>query len=120
MDVTVRPHDRDWINYQEEIGLRHTPAKTNKSDNEDTPPLVPLRYLLRLVPVLLAFISGLVREKRRSSKKSVHRIPSTNARHFTGCDGRISPLLENPRALADANACLDARVTDRRRAQRRS
>ena len=30
IDVAVRPHDRDWLNYQQEIGLRHTPAKKNR------------------------------------------------------------------------------------------
>jgi Protoglobin len=53
IDVAVRPHDRDWLNYQEEIGLRHTPAKKNLTDAAQTPPLVPLRYLLGFVPVVL-------------------------------------------------------------------
>jgi hypothetical protein len=30
IDAAVRPHDRDWLNYQQEIGLRHTPAKKNR------------------------------------------------------------------------------------------
>jgi hypothetical protein len=30
-DCSNRPHDRAWLNYQKEIGLRHTP------------PIVPLR-----------------------------------------------------------------------------
>ena len=66
VDVAIRPHDRDWINYQEEIGLRHTPAKKNKTDNKQTPPLVPLRYLLGFVPVVLPvrrfFISAITDE----------------------------------------------------------
>jgi hypothetical protein len=53
IDVPVRPHDRDWLNYQEEIGLRHTPAKKNLTDAAHTPPLVPLRYLLGFIPVVL-------------------------------------------------------------------
>jgi hypothetical protein len=52
VDVATRPHDRAWLNYQEEIGLRHTPAKKNKADGGHTPPLVPLRYLLAFVPVV--------------------------------------------------------------------
>jgi Protoglobin len=32
VDVALRPHDRDWLNYQHEIGLRHTPAKKNRTD----------------------------------------------------------------------------------------
>ena len=51
--VAVRPHDRDWLNYQHEIGLRHTPAKKNKTDGAHTPPVVPFRYLLAFVPVVL-------------------------------------------------------------------
>jgi hypothetical protein len=51
-DVAIRPHDRAWLDYQEEIGLRHTPDKKNKTDCRQTPPLVPLRYLLAFVPVV--------------------------------------------------------------------
>ena len=53
IDVALRTHDRDWLNYQEEIGLRHTPAKKNVTDGKQTLPLVPLRYLLGFVPVIL-------------------------------------------------------------------
>ena len=53
IDVALRNHDRDWLNYQEEIGLRHTPAKKNVTDGKQTPSLVPLRYLLGFVPVVL-------------------------------------------------------------------
>ena len=53
VDVALRPHDREWLNYQEEIGLRHTPAKKNATDGTHTPPLVPFRYLLAFVPVVL-------------------------------------------------------------------
>jgi len=52
VDVATRPHDRAWLNYQEEIGLRHTPAKKNKTDSRHTPPVVPLRYLWAFVPVV--------------------------------------------------------------------
>ena len=53
VDVALRPHDRDWLNYQHEIGLRHTPAKKNKADGAHTPPVVPLRYLLGFIPMVL-------------------------------------------------------------------
>jgi hypothetical protein len=52
VDVATRPHDQVWLNYQEEIGLRHTPAKKNKADSGHTPALVPLRYLLAFIPVV--------------------------------------------------------------------
>jgi hypothetical protein len=53
IEVALRPHDRDWLNYQQEIGLRHTPAKKNRTDSAQTPPLVPFRYLLGFIPVVL-------------------------------------------------------------------
>jgi len=52
LDVSSRPHDRTWLDYQEEIGLRHTPAKKNRTDGRQTPPLVPLRYLMGFIPVV--------------------------------------------------------------------
>jgi hypothetical protein len=53
-DVFVQPFDQAWLDYQEEIGLRHTPAKKNKTDGAVTPRLVPLRYLLGFAPPILA------------------------------------------------------------------
>ena len=52
IDVATRPHDEEWLNYQEEIGLRHMPEKKNKTDARATPPLVPLRYLLGFIPIV--------------------------------------------------------------------
>lgn len=52
LDVALRPHDRDWLTYQEEIGLRHTPAKKNLTDGAHTPPVVPLRYLLSSIAIV--------------------------------------------------------------------
>lgn len=62
VDVATRPHDRAWLDYQEEIGLRHTPAKKNKTDGRHTPPLVPLRYLLGFLPVVIEIRSFLESE----------------------------------------------------------
>jgi len=54
-DTCTRPHDQAWLDYQEEIGLRHTPAKKNKTDGAQTPEVVPLRYLLAFAaPTVLA------------------------------------------------------------------
>ena len=64
VDVATRPHDRDWLNYQQEIGLRHTPVKKNRTDGAHTPPVVPFRYLLGFVPVVLP-IRGFFRDAIR-------------------------------------------------------
>jgi hypothetical protein len=53
-DICTRPFDQSWLDYQEEIGLRHTPEKKNKTDGKNTPPLVPLRFILAFTPPILA------------------------------------------------------------------
>ena len=54
IDTFKRPFDQTWLDYQEEIALRHTPAKKNKTDGVEAPPLVPLRYVLAFAVPLLA------------------------------------------------------------------
>src|SRR5581483_1664293 len=51
-DAASRPHDQAWLDYQEEIGLRHTPAKKNVTDHAHAPALVPLRYLYAFTGVV--------------------------------------------------------------------
>ena len=61
VDLCTRPYDQAWLDYQEEIGVRHTPDKKNVTDDADTPPVVPLRYMVSFVPVVLAikqFLAG--------------------------------------------------------------
>jgi hypothetical protein len=54
VDACFRPHDQAWLDYQEEIGLRHTPEKKNTTDGAHTQPVVPLRYLMAFVAVITA------------------------------------------------------------------
>jgi hypothetical protein len=68
IDVALRNHARERLNYQEEIGLRHTPAKKNRTDGKQTPSLVPLRYLLGFIPVILPirdFFAGQIHDERK-------------------------------------------------------
>lgn len=51
-DVALRPRDQAWLDYQEEIGLRHTPAKKNVTEGAQTPDHVPLRYLISFIAVV--------------------------------------------------------------------
>jgi len=37
LDTCLRPYDQDWIDYQQEIALRHTGAKKNKVDGSARP-----------------------------------------------------------------------------------
>ena len=92
VDVATRPHDQAWLDYQEEIGLRHTPEKKNKTDGRHTPPLVPLRYLLAFVPVVTPvrrFFEIAVSDRteldaiERAWSKAVHLHITLWARPFT-------------------------------------
>lgn len=53
VDLCSRPFDQAWLDYQHEIGIRHTPAKKNVTDGAHTASHVPLRYVLAFsVPVI--------------------------------------------------------------------
>ncbi|HRE49692.1 MAG TPA: protoglobin domain-containing protein [Aggregatilineales bacterium] len=52
LDTCNRPYERDWLNYQHEIGLRHHSTKKNQTDQVAAVPLIPVRYLLAfIVPI---------------------------------------------------------------------
>ncbi|HZQ51824.1 MAG TPA: protoglobin domain-containing protein [Bryobacteraceae bacterium] len=51
-DTCEREHDQAWLDYQEEIGKRHTLAGKNQTDGANTAPLVPLRYLIAFSAVV--------------------------------------------------------------------
>jgi hypothetical protein len=61
-DVCTRPYDRNWLDYQHEIGLRHTRTAKNRTDGADAPDHIPLRHLLAFTaPVILTtkpFLQG--------------------------------------------------------------
>lgn len=52
LDTCLRPYDQDWINYQQEIALRHTSLKKNKVDGVRSTPYVPLRDIVAFVAVM--------------------------------------------------------------------
>jgi hypothetical protein len=45
--------DQDWLNYQHEIGLRHTRTKKNTTDHADSLDHIPMRYLLAFTAVVI-------------------------------------------------------------------
>lgn len=53
IDLCSRPFDQAWLDYQDEIGQRHTPAKKNQTDGAETPPVVPLRYVFAFTSVIM-------------------------------------------------------------------
>ena len=52
LDTCLRPYDQDWINYQQEIALRHTSVKKNQVDGVRSTPYVPLRDIIAFIAVM--------------------------------------------------------------------
>jgi hypothetical protein len=52
LDTCLRPYDQDWLNYQQEIALRHTSVRKNKTDNVESAAYIPLRYVLAFASVI--------------------------------------------------------------------
>jgi hypothetical protein len=75
LDVCRRPLDQDWLNYQHEIGLRHTHLKKNQTDHAATPPHIPLRYVLAFTAVINDTIKPFLKKNGHSAEtvESMHR-----------------------------------------------
>ncbi len=57
LDTCRRPYDQEWLDYQQEIALRHTRAKKNETDGaHETPEHIPLRYVIAFVYPITATI----------------------------------------------------------------
>jgi hypothetical protein len=54
VDACTRPLDQDWLDYNHEIGMRHTRARKNRTDGADSLPEIPLRYVLAFTAVVIA------------------------------------------------------------------
>src|SRR5947209_7329984 len=46
LDTCLRPYDQDWLNYQQEMALRHTSLKKNVTDQVESVPTIQLRHIL--------------------------------------------------------------------------
>ncbi len=68
-DLCERPWDRAWLDYQEEIALRHTPAKKNQTDAVEAPDRIPLRYLVAFVYPITATVREFLAKKGHSEEE---------------------------------------------------
>jgi len=68
-DVCLQIHDQDWLNYQEEIGLRHTPAKKNRTDGGHTSSVVPQRYLIGFSAVVINSVRAFLAVSERPAQE---------------------------------------------------
>lgn len=69
LDTCFRTYDQDWINYQQEIALRHTSLKKNKVDSVRSTPYVPLRDIIAFVPVMNETIKPYLAAKGNSAEE---------------------------------------------------
>ena len=50
LDTCRRPYDQEWLDYQQEIALRHTTDKKNQTDGAyRTPDHIGLRYMVAFI-----------------------------------------------------------------------
>lgn len=69
IDTCTRSYDQSWLDYQEEIGSRHTPEKKNKTDGVEAPPVVPLRYVLAFAAVIITSSKEFLATKGHSAEQ---------------------------------------------------
>ncbi|MFI2378282.1 protoglobin domain-containing protein [Streptomyces sp. NPDC018964] len=55
-DTCTRPYDAEWLAYQQEIAVRHTPAKKNRTDHVRSVPNVSMRYMVAFIYPITATI----------------------------------------------------------------
>lgn len=66
-DLCGREWDQAWVDYQEEIALRHTEAKKNRTDGADGAPAeIPLRYMIAFVYPITATVRDFLARKGHS------------------------------------------------------
>jgi len=56
LDTCNREYDQAWLDYQHEIGLRHHLTKKNQTDQVQSVPMMPLRYLIAFIYPITATI----------------------------------------------------------------
>lgn len=75
LDTCLRPYDQNWLNYQNEIALRHTVSKKNKTDGVRSTPFVPFRDIIAFVAVMNETIKPYLAAKGNSTDEieKMHR-----------------------------------------------
>jgi hypothetical protein len=67
LDTCHRPYDQDWLNYQQEIGLRHHRMKKNQTDRVRSVSHIPYRYLVAFIYPITATIKPFLAKKGHSA-----------------------------------------------------
>lgn len=73
LDTAAANYDQSWLDWQYEIGLRHSRIKKNRTDGVDSVPLVHFRYLIALtIPITTTLKPFLAR--KGASAEDVERM----------------------------------------------
>jgi len=67
LDTCNRPYDQAWLDYQQEIGLRHHRSKKNQTDGVKAVEHIPLRYLIAFIYPITATIKSFLAKKGHSA-----------------------------------------------------
>lgn len=75
LDTCLRPYDQDWLNYQQEIALRHTSLRKNQADAVQSTTYVPFRDIVAFTAVLNDTIRPYLANKGNSTDEveGMHR-----------------------------------------------
>jgi len=63
LDTCNRPFDQDWLNYQQEIGLRHHRSRKNQTDRVNAVPHIHHRYMTAFIYPITATIKPFLAKK---------------------------------------------------------
>ena len=70
LDTCRRPYDQEWLDYQQEIALRHTRDKKNQTDGAyETPDHIGLRYMVAFIYPITATIKPFLANKGHSAEE---------------------------------------------------
>lgn len=67
LDTAAAEYDQAWLDHQHEIGLRHHSTKKNSTDEANSVPIVPYRYLPALVYPVTATLKPFLEEGEHSA-----------------------------------------------------
>ncbi|GAA0224508.1 protoglobin domain-containing protein [Haladaptatus pallidirubidus] len=65
-DTCNPPYDEEWLNYQQEIALRHTHEKKNETDDVDSVDHIPYRYLSAFIYPITATMKPFLKNGKYS------------------------------------------------------
>ena len=69
LDTCRCPYDQEWLNYQQEVALRHTRAKKNQTDEVQAPEHIPLRYMVAFIYPITATIKQFLAKGGHSAEE---------------------------------------------------